>query len=111
MGGHVTNMVVGAPQEQKNTRESGQSSLQESVSQTTLSLQDGKKSQMKRNIGKPAARKQSTNPGYNLGYFNLWSSRMTREWVRDEVARRKKEEDENQLCKIEATFGLWQDGR
>jgi hypothetical protein len=65
----------GAPHQQINTRASGQASPQESVSQTTLYLQDGKKSQIKRSIKKPAARKPSSNREYKLGYFTSWWSR------------------------------------
>ena len=35
----------------------------------------------------PAARKPNLKPGYKLGYFTLWWSRMVRDGVKDELAR------------------------
>ena len=67
-------------------------------------------SQTKRSIKKPAARKPSSNREYNLGYFTLWWSRMTREGVRDEVARKKKEENDTNSARLRLLLGCGKTG-
>jgi hypothetical protein len=49
---------------------------------------------------KLAARKPNQKPGYNLGYFTLWWSRMTREGVKDELPRRRKEDDNTSSARM-----------
>jgi hypothetical protein len=104
-GGPCHQYGGGAPHQQINTRARGQSSLHENDSQTILSLQDGK-----RNIIKLAARKPKPKPGYNLGYFTLWWSRMAREGVKDELARRRKEEDNASSARVRLLLGCGKTG-
>ena len=96
LGGHVTYMVEGAPHHQTNTQargQSGQSSLQEdSNHRSQPQPQPGMKHIT--SSSKSKTRFQKCNyVEYNLGYFNLWWSRMEREWFKDEFTRQRKEED------------------
>ena len=86
----------GAPHQQTNTRacgQSGQSSIQEDPPHQSQ-LQPRKKPPTKSSSSKSKTRLKKCNLlDYNLGYFNLWWSRMEREGVKEEIARLKKDKE------------------
>jgi hypothetical protein len=75
----------GAPHHQTNTRACGQSSQSNLQEDTTTPDQP--------HPGKKKKKTSTSTKDYNLNYFTLWWSRMTREGLKEESVRKRRDED------------------